>query len=80
MNFKRTKTRDNIPQIGNIQTKREESTEGILNKEAQTCIKKKSNSRKCELPLTHDTAGVDGAADASREALETDTLHFVHCQ
>lgn len=29
------------------------------------------------LPLTHDTAGTDGA---NREALETDTLHFVPCQ
>lgn len=32
------------------------------------------------LALTVDTAGSDGAADTNREALETATLHSVHCQ
>lgn len=32
------------------------------------------------LALTVDTAGVDGAADTNREALETAPLRSVHCQ
>lgn len=54
---KKTKTREDIPQIGNIQTKQEESTEGIRQKKKSTnAMQKKSNSRKCEL---RDTSASD---------------------